>query len=46
MTEGVIKLIGKAIRFAKKADKPTLNLKTPKPLAKFKSFVKKTNKLI
>lgn len=46
MNEGVIKVIGKAIQLAKKADNPTLKLKTPKPIAKFKSFVKKTNKLV
>lgn len=46
MTEGVLKVIGKAIRFAKKSDNPTIKLKTSKPLAKFKSFIKKTNKLI
>ena len=46
MTEGVIKVIKKAISYAKKADNPSLSIKTPKPLAKFKSFVNKTNKLV
>ena len=46
ISEGILKTLNKVIGTVKKIDNPKLKVKTPKPLAKFKGYVKKADNVI
>jgi hypothetical protein len=46
ISEGLLKTLKKVVGTVKKMDNPKLKIKTPKPLAKFKGYIKKADKVI
>ena len=46
ISEGILSALKKVVSTAKKMDNPKLKIKTPKPLAKFKGYIKKADKVI